>query len=198
MTAPRPVLRLLIVDDHPLVRIGLRAAIMAAFPQAVLEEAQSIAEALACLRAADIDLILLDLALPDSRGHEGLAVLRAAAPGLPVVVLTGAADDDVRGACLAAGASAVVFKSNGPREVIEAIGRLVDAAPMDGATRPGLTPRETDILILCAKGLQNKQIGRSLGISENTVRAHLASVFRRFGLASRGDVQALLERTGVL
>ena len=191
--------RLLIVDDHPLVRVGLRTALLAAFPAGSVAEAASLGEARATLAANHYDAVILDLTLPDCEPASTYPAIRGCCPDTPVIIVTAADPRDLAEALAVQGAATWLSKASGPEAIIDAIGRLVAIAPEQpaGALRPVLTPRELDILTLCARGLQNKVIGRSLGISENTVRAHLASVFKRFGLAQRGEVKAFLERAGL-
>ncbi|PPD13655.1 MAG: hypothetical protein CTY25_15170 [Methylobacterium sp.] len=192
-------LRILIVDDHPLVRVGLRTALQAAFPAIVIEECATLAETRQILAAGPLDAVILDLALPDSSGPETYLELQRLCPGLPVIIMTGSDPRDLPGASALEAAAALLSKADGPEAILAVLAELTSQEPetRDGALRPVLTPRERDILILCARGLQNKVIGRSLGISENTVRAHLSSVFKRFGLAHRGEVRTFLERSRI-
>ncbi|WP_284177250.1 response regulator transcription factor [Rhabdaerophilum sp. SD176] len=190
--------RILIVDDHPLVRFGLRTALQTAYPGIEVEEGARLAEATARVSSNPPHAVILDLALPDSTGIDTYLALRNEAPDLPIIIVTGSDPTELRGAPDLDDAAAILSKASGPEAII---GHLSDLLPQEpGAFKandqPALTPRERDILVLCARGLQNKVIGRSLGISENTVRAHLASVFKRFGLTHRGEVKELLERAG--
>jgi len=192
-------LNILIVDDHPLVRVGLRTALQAAFPGVLVEECAALAEARARLLAGPLDAVILDLALPDSSGAETYLALQHLCPGLPVIVVTGSDPRDLLASPALEGAASVLSKADGPEAILSVLAELMscEAETLDGTSRPVLTARERDILVLCARGLQNKVIGRSLGISENTVRAHLASVFKRFGLAHRGEVRDFLERARI-
>lgn len=194
----RPM-NILIVDDHPLVRVGLRTALQCAFPGVAIEECAALAEARGRLLAGPLDAVILDLALPDSSGTETYLALQHLCPGLPVIVVTGSDPRDLLASPALEGAAGVLSKADGPEAILSVLGELTSCEPetLNGTNRPVLTPRERDILVLCARGLQNKVIGRSLGISENTVRAHLASVFKRFGLAHRGAVKDFLERARI-
>ncbi|OYU49314.1 MAG: hypothetical protein CFE31_08160 [Rhizobiales bacterium PAR1] len=189
--------RFLIVDDHPLVRMGLRTALQAAISSALIAEASSLGEAFPLLVGCSYDAVLLDLTLPDSCGAETYQAIQKQCPETPVVIITGENPRELSQSPQLAGAVAVLSKASGPDAILTALATLVGHKSDEGQvdiTRPALTSRERDILILCARGLQNKVIGRSLGISENTVRAHLASVFKRFGLSHRGEVKGLLEQ----
>ncbi len=194
----RPM-NILIVDDHPLVRVGLRTALQCAFPGVAIEECAALAEARGRLLAGPLDAVILDLALPDSSGAETYLALQHLCPGLPVIVVTGSDPRDLLASPALEGAAGVLSKADGPEAILSVLGELTSCEPetLNGTNRPVLTPRERDILVLCARGLQNKVIGRSLGISENTVRAHLASVFKRFGLVHRGAVKDFLERARI-
>lgn len=188
--------RILIVDDHPLVRVGLRTAILAAYPGIEVEECAALAEALERVAAAPPDAIVLDLALPDSSGFETYLRVQGQCPGLPIIIVTGSDPAELGTSPALEAAAAVLSKTSGPEAILGILSSLMEKAPeaMSGSAASALTPRERDILILCAQGLQNKVIGRSLGISENTVRVHLARVFKRFGLSHRGEVKGFLER----
>jgi len=192
-------LNILIVDDHPLVRVGLRTALQGAFPGVSVEEFAALAEAKLRLLAGPLDVVILDLALPDSSGAETYLALQNLCPGLPVIVMTGTDPRDLLISPAFETAAGVLWKADGPEAILSVLAELMRCEPetLDGTSRPVLTARERDILVLCARGLQNKVIGRSLGISENTVRAHLASVFKRFGLAHRGEVKTFLDRAPI-
>ena len=191
--------RILIVDDHPLVRVGLRTALQTAYPGIDVEESASLAEAMARAASATPDAVILDLALPDSTGIGTYRAVRGQAASLPIIIVTGSDPAELRAAPELDDAAAILSKASGPEAILGILSDLLSqepgAIPANG--QPALTPRERDILVLCARGLQNKVIGRSLGISENTVRAHLASVFKRFGLTHRGAVKEFLERAGI-
>lgn len=192
--------RFLIVDDHPLVRMGLRTALQAAISSAFIAEASSLGEALPLLVGCSYDAVLLDLTLPDSSGVETYQAIQKQCPETSVVVVTGENPRELSLSPQLAGAVAVLSKASGPDAILTVLSALVGHKSGEekvDVAHPALTSREKDILILCARGLQNKVIGRSLGISENTVRAHLASVFKRFGLSHRGEVKGFLEQRGI-
>lgn len=191
--------RVLIVDDHPLVRFGLRAALQGAYPGIEVDEGATLADAVALAGSAPPDAIILDLALPDTTGVETYLTLRDNVPELPVIIVTGSDPAELQASPALDSAAAILSKASGPEAILAILSELVPREPgaFNGHGPPALTPRERDILVLCARGLQNKVIGRSLGISENTVRAHLSSVFKRFGLSHRGEVRDFLARMGI-
>ena len=199
------MISLLLIEDHELVRIGLRFAIESSFPGALIAEAGSLADGLAHLREAKPDVVLLDAGLPDATGVVGLQTIRAACPELPVVMISGSFDGSFITRCLGLGALGFVPKSVGAKEIVTCV-RMVLAGQIyrpdpeaagGHSFRETLTRREEEIVIFCAEGLQNKEIGLRLGISDNTVRAHLAKIFKRFDLTSRGEMQALVRRLGL-
>ncbi|MCZ8181644.1 MAG: response regulator transcription factor [Beijerinckiaceae bacterium] len=191
--------RILIIDDHPLVRFGLRTALQTAYPGIEVEEGASLAEAMTRVGPVPPDVIILDLALPDSTGVGTYLALQSRCPALPIIIVTGSDPAELRASPALDDAAAILSKASGPEAILGILSDLLSQEPgaITANGQPALTPRERDILVLCARGLQNKIIGRSLGISENTVRAHLASVFKRFGLTHRGEVKEFLERLGV-
>lgn len=202
-------MKILITDDHALVREGLKHALAAIEDGVELRLASDRAQTLAALQAEpDFDLLVLDLALPDVQGLELLAEIRTRYPTLPVLVCSGSGDAEVMFRCIDAGAAGYVNKSS-PTEVIRGAIRLVLAgdtyvpAAMIAAARrahpgvpgeraPALTERHREILALVAEGRSNKDIARLLGLSDATVKAHLAAIFRVLKVTNRmRAVQAL-------
>lgn len=195
----------LLIEDHEVVRIGLRFAMETAFPDAQILDAGSLAGGLALLRQAQPSLVLLDAGLPDAAGVTGLQAIRAACPRLPVVMISGSTDTSFINRCLDLGALGFAPKSIGSNEILACVQMVLAGQTyrpaLDGVAgqsfRETLTRREEEIVIFCAAGLQNKEIGLRLGISDNTVRAHLAKIFKRFDLTSRADTKALVQRLGL-
>ncbi|HRW20056.1 MAG TPA: response regulator transcription factor [Dermatophilaceae bacterium] len=188
-----------LVDDHRLVRAGLRGIIDAAGDLRVVGEAADGAEAVQVVLDAGPDLVLMDLSMPGVDGIEGMGRLRAAGFAGPVVVLTSFVAHEQVTAALAAGAIGYLLKDSEPGEVLAAIrAAAAGHAPIDPRVTRALLPsakpadpagalsaREREVLELVTQGLANKQIARQLGISERTVKAHLGSVFRHIGVADR-------------
>ncbi len=188
-----------LVDDHRLVRAGLRGIIDAAADLTVVGEAADGAEALAVVRATQPDVVLMDLSMPGIDGIEGTARLRDAGELARVVVLTSFVEHERVTAALAAGAVGYLLKDSDPRDVLEAIrAAAAGHAPLDARVTRALLPsakpvdpaaalsvREREVLILVAQGMANKQVARAMGISERTVKAHLGNVFRHIGVADR-------------
>ncbi|HET7400037.1 MAG TPA: response regulator transcription factor [Intrasporangium sp.] len=188
-----------IVDDHHLVRVGLRSILSTSDEVKVVGEAADGREALEVVRRTMPEVVLMDLSMPRVDGIVGIRLLREAGFGVPVVVLTSFAETDRVGAALEAGAVGYLLKDSEPRDVISAI-RVAAAghAPLDPRVARALLPhsprkeapsvlsaREREVLALVSKGLANKQIAKALGISERTVKVHLGNVFRNIGVADR-------------
>jgi DNA-binding NarL/FixJ family response regulator len=195
------MIRVLLVDDHALVRAGLAALLDATDDLTVVGEAADGEQAVELALNTTPDVVLMDLSMP---GMDGIAATRAVLAELPdtqVLVLTSFSDRDRVRDALAAGAIGYLLKDSTPQAVIAGIraaaengspidprvarALLTDRAAGGGSIGPALSPRELEVLRLVAKGLANKQIGRSLGISERTVKVHLGNVFRRIGVGDR-------------
>ena len=196
----------LLIDDHELLRVGLRSAIDSSFPDAQITDAGSLAGGLAHLqRALQPDIVLLDPGLPDAGGVSGLQAIRGTHPDLLVIMVSGSTDMVFIDRCFALGALGYVPKSVGSRQIVDCVQRVMSGGryrpDMEEAgassLRESLTRREQEIVLFCAAGLRNKEIGLRLGISDNTVRAHLAKIFKRFDLTSRADTKALVRRLGL-
>jgi DNA-binding NarL/FixJ family response regulator len=189
-----------LVDDHPLVRTGIRALVEATGDIAVVGEAadgQAAVDVVTAL-AEPPDVVLMDLSMP---GVDGVAATRLLLDGgttASVVVLTSFADHARVAEALEAGAVGYLLKDAEPADLLSGIrAAAAGHAPLDPrvarALLPGRTPapgadlsdREREVLLLVAQGLANKQIGSRLGISERTVKVHVGNVFRRIGVADR-------------
>lgn len=212
-------MKLLLVDTHALYREGLALLITRSFPELELLQAGDIAEALAQIeRHADLDLMLLDLELPDAEGARGLQRIRAHAPGVTVVLLSGHTPPETLLEAIQAGAAGFIPKASPAGFMQKALRRIldggvclpptlpaprptVDAEPEAETTAAGglteLTPRQRDVLRLLIEGKTNKLICRELALSESTVKTHLASIFRRLGATSRTQAVVAAARMGL-
>jgi DNA-binding NarL/FixJ family response regulator len=193
------VIGVLLVDDHQMVRAGLTALLGATDDLTVVGEAADGAAALREVAAREPDVVLMDLSMPGVDGVEATRRIMAEHPGVKVVVLTSFSDRDRVNDALAAGAVGYQLKDCEPAELIGAVrSAAAGHAPLDprvarvllpdrAGPRPAeaLSAREAQVLRLVAQGLANKQIGRALGITERTVKAHLGRVFREIGVADR-------------
>jgi DNA-binding NarL/FixJ family response regulator len=192
------MIRVLVVDDHRLVRAGLITLLDAAGDIEVVGEAADGADGVAVARTAEPDVVLMDLSMPVLDGVGATRRLLADRPGTRVLALTSFSDRQRVADVIAAGATGYLLKDCAPEELLAAVrSAAAGHAPFDprvaGALLPGRTPspaeelstREIEVLRLAAQGMANKQIGRKLGISESTVKVHLGNVFRRIGVADR-------------
>jgi DNA-binding NarL/FixJ family response regulator len=191
------MIRVLLVDDHRLVRAGLTSLLSAAADVEIVGDAADGAQALEVAASAEADVVLMDLSMPVMDGVTATRQLLAAHPHLRVVVLTSFSDQARVRDALAAGAIGYVLKDCLPEELLAAVRSAAQGhAPLDprvaGALLPAasspadeLSDRELQVLRLASQGLANKQIGRSLGIAERTVKVHLGNVFRRIGVSDR-------------
>jgi len=188
----------LLVDDHPLVRAGLGNLIGTTEDLKVVGEAASGEESVILAGDLGPDVVLMDLSMPGMDGVEATRLILDANPQIKVVVLTSFADEQRVAEALAAGAVGYLLKDCDAREVLAGIRSASQGhAPLDARVARALLPstsprvrdtlsaRELQVLHLVAKGLANKQIGRTLGISERTVKVHVGHVFRRIGVADR-------------
>lgn len=208
-------MQILIVDDHALVREGMKLLLVRLDPGARLIEASSVEAALSCGEGhGEFDLILLDLNLPGMRGHDGVRLMRQRFPTSPIVVLTGVESAEAVRDCMKQGAQAYIPKSASSETLLDSLREVLGGGqhfPAAGrqAGKPGrgaqfssspwkLTLRQIDVLILVSRGQSNKEIARALGMSDNTVRAHLAAIFREMGARSRTEVAALAHKQGIV
>ena len=193
-------MKLLVVDDHSVVREGLSALLQTFGPDTKVVGAEDGPQALAAVDAnSDLDVVILDLALPGMAGMKVLEELGLRRPGLPVMVLSASEDPDYVRQTMALGALGYVPKSASPDTLIAAIrfvlqGELyvppfmLSAKPPLPATAknlPRLTKRQSEVLAALCKGLSNKGIARDLNMSEKTVKAHITTIFRLLGVQNR-------------
>ncbi|MBV9347792.1 MAG: response regulator transcription factor [Pseudolabrys sp.] len=194
---------LVIADDHPLFRGAMREAVAGLYTEAKVDEAGSfdaVAELLE--RDSDVDLILLDLAMPGARGFSGLIYLRAQYPGVPVIVVSANDEPTAIRRCMEVGASGFIPKTLGVETMRVAISNVLKGGiwtPPDIDLHAGaandttelmtrmstLTPQQVRVLMMLSEGLLNKQIAFQLGVSEATVKAHVSAILQKLGVESR-------------
>ncbi len=195
--------KILIADDHPLVRGALREAVKGVEPGSGIMEAGTFEDVASALAAdGDLDLVLLDLTMPGVQGFSGLMYLRAQYPGTPVIVVSGNEDRSVIRRCIEFGASGFIPKSVDVESMRRAIRAVLDGgawtpADVDLTTPPdretsdivrrlgSLTPQQVRVLMMLSEGLLNKQIAYELGVSEATVKAHVSAILQKLGVESR-------------
>lgn len=190
-------LTFLVTDDHSIFRSGLKLTIQSIYPDAVIHEAASAAESEARLnQPGDIDLVLLDLTLPDSEGLDLLARLRVRYPATPFAVISASEDRHLVQEAMDLGALGYLPKSSSNAVISGAIRlmlsggayippELLNAPATQSAIDMGLTPRQLEVLRLLAEGLSNKQIGAQLCIAPGTIKAHIAAILRELNAGNR-------------
>ncbi|WP_377469345.1 response regulator [Paenibacillus chartarius] len=197
-------LRLLLVDDHAIVRQGLHYFLGLQADLEVAGEAANGREAIEQARELQPDVVLMDLIMPELNGIEATSILRQEHPNMKIIVLTTFSDQDYVLSAIKAGANGYLLKDMEPEQIAEAIrqaqqglpqldprvaGQLMShiAAPphVSAASPERLTEREMEVLRLIAQGRSNKEIAADCGISEKTVKTHVSSVLAKLNLADR-------------
>ena len=209
-------IRILIADDHAIVRKGLCALLATEPGIEVVGEAQDGQEAITQALRLEPDVILMDLVMPRTDGLEAIQQLADLQPGARILVLTSFTSDDKVFRSLRAGALGYVLKESQPQELMEAIRRIhrgqsflhpsiahkllreLAAPQAPAAAPPSLTDREIQVLKLVACGESNRTISAQLGISEATVRTHLSRILAKLGLESRTQAVLYALREGVV
>jgi two-component system, NarL family, nitrate/nitrite response regulator NarL len=212
-------LRVLITDDHPVVRRGLRLMLEAEPWVERVVEASTVAEAVRAAVDAQVDVVAMDVMLPDGDGVDATRRILGIRPEVKVLMLTMTGDEDVVARALRAGARGFIVKDTDPDALVDAL-RLVAAggvvlgptvdlprlgvpATARGWSRPlpppldRLTPREVDIVSLLAAGRTNADIGRQLGLNEKTVRNYLSGAFAKLGIGNRTEAALLAREAGL-
>lgn len=201
---------LLVADDHPLFRDALHAVISSGFTDTQLLEADSLAAAMAHVETMEgLDLLLLDLSLPDADGLEGLKTLRETFPWLPVAIVSAHQERQLVLDAITLGAVGYIPKSTPREQLLAALQQILQgqlylpadimrrpppraipaAAGEDSEDKPSRLPRLTDkqldVLGCMSQGMSNKQIARELDIAETTVKTHVSAILRKLGATSR-------------
>lgn len=205
-------MKCLLVDDHSLIRDALTLLIALQQPRVDLRHAGRLSEALELLAVEpDVDLVLLDLLLPDSRGVDTLLRLREAAGAVRIVVLSADDRPETVAAALDAGAAGFIPKTTESNLMRDAIGVVLDGGiyvpqlPEGMARTPepasvdqlGLTPRQVDVLRRLVDGQSNKLIARALDVSPSTVKTHVEAIFHRLRVNSRTQAVVAAARLGL-
>jgi DNA-binding NarL/FixJ family response regulator len=209
---PEPI-RVLVVDDHAVVREGLRAFLELQDGIDVAGEAADGEEAIALAERLRPDVVLMDLVMPQLDGLAAMRALRERVPAARVIVLTSFADDDRLLPALRAGAAGYLLKNAQPQELARAVraahagealldplvaARLVDALAGEKDPLDRLTPREREVLELIGRGFPNKRIARELGLSEKTVKTHVGHVLAKLGVTDRTQAAVVAVRAGLV
>jgi DNA-binding NarL/FixJ family response regulator len=201
-------IRILIADDHPLLREGVAAVIAQQPDMEVTGEAADGHEALKAHRRLRPDITLMDLQMPHMNGVDAIIAIRKEAPFARIIVLTTYSGDAQAIRALKAGASAYLLKNTLRRELVDAI-RAVHAGrrhlPVEiasavalGAIDEPLSQREIEVLQSAAAGYSNKRIAAKLGVSEETVKAHMKNIFAKLRVTDRTHAVATAARRGII
>lgn len=204
--------RVLIVDDHLLIREGLRVLLERVQHLELVGEAASGQEAIALVEATQPDVVLMDLQMPGMDGVAATARIRSTWPDLPVLILSSFVEADTVLAAIRAGASGYTLKEMQAADLLHAIRtvaegqpylhptaqrHLVTASAQRPATPVQLTQREQEVLELLADGLTNRQIGDRLAMTEKTASVHVSNILRKLDLPSRTQAALYLKQRGV-
>jgi two-component system response regulator DevR len=201
-------LRLMLVDDSEVVRMGLRALLTAEAEIEVVGEAVSVATALERASKLKPDVLLLDLRLPDGNGFDACRQILARSPEIRVLVLTSVVDDTLVDEAIRAGAHGYLLKEINGRGLVQAIfdvaagksildpavtARVMHLVKSGGArdTLADLSPQEKRVLALIAEGKTNKEVGGELGLSEKTVKNYLSNIFEKLHVSRRAQAAAI-------
>jgi DNA-binding NarL/FixJ family response regulator len=206
-------LKILVVDDHPLIQQALAHALPELHaPVEVIAAVDREQTLTALARHPDCRLVLLDLTLPGAHGLDLLGELRRDYPRLPIVVLSATHDRATVGSAMAAGAQGYIAKTSTPAELLDAVRTVLDGrcsitsdfarspAMVDGVhgASLGLTQRQADVLRLLIQGKPNKLICRDLRLSEGTVKVHVSAILKALNVRSRAQAIAEISRRGVM
>jgi two-component system, NarL family, nitrate/nitrite response regulator NarL len=212
-------MKLLIVDDHPVLRDGLTALLLQGGSDTTVLQARDAAEGVAVLeRDTDLDLIILDIAMPGMNGLLALSEFTRRRPDVPVIILSSSEDPkDVR-AAIAAGALGYIPKSASQQVLLSAIRLVLDGnlyipplildepphaterglAGADGTSNASLTTRQIEILVLLSEGKPNKTIAATLSLSEKTVKAHISAIFKALNVVNRTQAAVAGREAGII
>lgn len=209
MTDP---IRILIADDHAVVRLGLRGLLSTEKDMQVVGEAADGLEATQQALALRPEVILLDLVMPRRSGLEAIVDLQREAPEIRILVLTSFAEDDQVFPAIKAGATGYLLKDSSPQELLQAIREVhrgesslhpaiarkliheLQRPPVDREGQDTLTAREMDVLRQLGRGLSNPEIAQALSVSEHTVRTHIGHILDKLHLASRTQAALYAQR----
>lgn len=200
-------LRLLLIDDHPLFRSGLRMVLENGLGVSLIHEMGAVEEAL--VSEVQADLVLVDIFLHGMDGLSGLKALQAKWPAATLVVVTSESSSNIAHRAVEAGAHAFVSKAESPQQMLDTIRRTVAARRPDLADQviepvtpaggqAALSERQLQVLDLLGQGLSNRSIGLQLHLSEHTIRWHVQAILATLGASSRSEAVFVARQQGLL
>lgn len=212
---PRDIIRVLVVDDHPIFRRGLCAEINLDPGMQVVGEARDGAEAIEMARSLDLDVILMDAVMPAKNGIDATAEIIRTNPAAHILILTSFSEDERMLAAVRAGAMGYILKDQHPEELLQAIRDTYNGKPYlnpivarrllrdlpDPGSPPAdavLTRREMEILRLVAQGLSNKEMAGKLSLQEATIRSHVGNILGKLNLTNRSQLVLYAVRNGLV
>ena len=193
-------IRILIVDDHPIVRQGLADLLIPRNGMKVVGEAENGRQAVEMAQQLKPDLILMDMIMPELNGAEATALIREIDPGARILFLTSFGNEDILEDALQAGAQGFLLKDSPPDDLLQAIRtvyqgqlilppqlalKLINKPDPEGELKADLTDREREVMSAVKRGMSNKEIAEQLNISINTVRSHIRNLLRKLDLTNR-------------
>ena len=201
-------IRVLLADDHTLVRMGLKMLLAAADGFDVVGEAENGEQAVRLAEARRPDIVVMDLSMPVLNGTEATRAIRASSPKTRVLVLTTFANPEEISVALTAGATGALLKSSANAELLTALKAVADGTTFisdeirellsDVPDAPSLTNRQLQVLASVTRGLSNREISIQLGISQERIKQHLNTIYEKLGAANRTEAVAIALRQHLL
>lgn len=204
----RKKIRVLLADDHMVVRMGIASLLSFANGIEVIGEADNGLDAVKLAHELKPDVVLMDLQMPELNGVEATARIHADDPGAKILILTSFGTSAELKRAMDAGASGALVKSSSRTEIVDAIRSVMTGGQVmsneirhtieNFSAMPEMSPRQIEILNLVAKGFSNKEIAKIVGISPETVKEHVANIFSRIGASSRAEAATLAVNLGLI
>ena len=201
-------IRIVVADDHAVVRMGLVSLLSAQKDMTVVGEAENGQEAVSLAKAEHPDIVIMDIVMPKVDGAAATAKIRAQEPAAKILVLTSFGTSGKVTEALAAGASGAILKSASNDDLLEAVRAVAAGRPVaadiqceatdDGSPALLLTPRQMEILNLVSRGLTNSEIAEVVGISFESVKSHVSEILTRIGASTRAEAVLIAARKNLL